>query len=126
MRLNKSEFKEVPIYSEKIWNETGIEIHDGDEYLFEASGEWKDLRKKTDADGYSNLYMSLFNKFKRSKNNKWFALIGSLNMTDSFLIGTCIQISFQKAGILFCFANDIHSFYWNNSGYVILRITRVK
>jgi len=126
MRLNKDGFKEVPIYSERIWNETGIEIHDGDEYLFEASGEWKDLWKKTDADGYSNFYMSLYNKFKRSKNNKWLALIGSLDKTDSFLIGIHNQILFKKKGMLFCFANDILNFYWNNSGFVTLRITRVK
>ena len=126
MRLEINEYKKVIVYSKKIWNETEIQVKNGDEYQFEAEGEWKDLWKKTDAEGYSNFYMSLYNKLKRSQNNKWFALMGCVNKSKCFFIGKRNQITTEENGMLFCFANDVCGFYWNNSGYITLKITRKK
>lgn len=126
MRLSVNQSELALIYSGKSWNETGVEIMAGEEYLFEADGTWKDLVISTDADGYSNLYMRLFNKLKRSRENKWFALIGSLNKSGGFLIGKNNKILFNHGGDLYCYANDIYGFYWNNSGHITLKITRLK
>ena len=126
MRLTVNDTISIQIYSSNFWNDTDIDIQTGDEYKFEATGFWKDLFLTIDADGYSNLYVSLFNKFKRSKNNQWFALMGSLNHTGDFLIGKDNQIVFNVEGKLSCYANDVKGFYWNNSGQVLLRVTRLK
>ncbi len=126
MRLSVNQSKLVLIYSKKSWNDTAIEISTGEEYLFEADGAWKDLVIRTDADGYSNLYMRLFNKLKRSRENKWFALIGSLDKSDNFLIGKTNRVLFKHSGKLCCFANDAPGFYWNNFGHITLKITRLK
>lgn len=126
MRLEIDHSITISICSRKYWNETDIQIFNGDEYKFETTGFWKDLLKKCDADGYTNLYMNLYNKWKRSGNNNWFALIGSINQTDDFLIGTNTQKAFDKDGKLFCYANDVTGFYWNNFGQVSLKITRLK
>ena len=126
MRLAVDEFKTVLIYSGKFWNDTSIEIRMGEEYIFEAEGKWKDWMLEQDADGYKNWYMNIYNNLKRSKKNKWFSLMGSLDKRDLFLIGKSKQILFKKGGLLYCFANDVCGFYWNNSGYVTLKITRVK
>jgi len=126
MKLGINQPKSVTIYSKKFWNETDIEIENGEEYKFVADGNWKDLIMKTNADGYTSFYMSLYNRLKRSKSNKWFALIGSLNKRDDFLIGRKNQITFQQSGRLYCYANDIKNFYWNNFGQITLTITRTK
>lgn len=126
MKLDIHQSKCIIVYSKEFWNETEIEIECGEEYEFVATGSWKDLVMKTDAEGYTSWYMSLYNKLKRSKENKWFALMGSLNKSDDFLIGKANQILFQKSGKLSCYANDVKGFYWNNFGEVSLTITRIK
>jgi hypothetical protein len=126
MKLNINESKTISICSIKFWNETEIEIQNGEEYKFVAEGQWKDLLMKCDADGYSSLYMSLYNRWKRSKGNNWFALIGSINQTNDFLIGKANQKVFNESGKLFCYANDVKGFYWNNFGEISLTITRIK
>ncbi len=126
MKLEINESKSFTIYSREFWNETDVEIQSGEEYKFVAEGNWKDLSKETDANGYSNWYMSLFDSLKRSRNNQWFALIGSVNKSGGFLIGKNSQIPFQQNGKLWCYANDVRGFYWNNSGTVLLTVTRIK
>ena len=126
MKLSEGQSITIIINACDFWNDTDIEIEMGDVYLVEATGEWKDIFKKTDADGYSSLYMNLWNKFKRSKDNKWFSLIGSLDKTNYFLIGKNNELSFNQPGKLSCFANDVPGFYWNNSGTVSLEVTRIK
>jgi len=115
----------ISINSKLIWNPTHIEISKGEEYKFEADGLWKDLLKKCDADGYTNLYMSIYNGLKRSRENNWFALMGSINKAGDFLIGKNNQIVFNQDGNLYCYANDVKGFYWNNSGKLFLKITRI-
>jgi len=117
----------VVIRSRRIWNETEIEIQKHEEYVFEADGLWRDLTISCDADGYTNSYMMrLFDRFKRSQSGTWFALIGSMDKDNDFLIGKKKWIVFQQSGLLFCYANDVKGFYWNNSGEVSLKITRLR
>lgn len=126
MRIELNSPVTVTIKSKLVWNETEIEIHNGEVYEFQANGEWKDLFKKCDADGYNNSYMSLYNSFKRSKENNWFALIGSINQNNDFLIGKKKQVTFSENGNFSCYANDVKGFYWNNFGELSLTITRIK
>jgi len=126
MKININETKIISIYSKTFWNETNIEIQAGEEYKLEANGIWKDLFMKCDGDGYTSLYMSLYNRWKRSRENNWFALMGSINQNNDFLIGKTNQIVFKESGILFCYANDVKGFYWNNFGELSLTLTRIK
>ncbi|MCF2221509.1 hypothetical protein H9Q08_19775 [Chryseobacterium sp. PS-8] len=125
MKLEINQPKSFIIQSEKYWNEIDVEIQEGEVYTFTAEGNWKDLLMETDADGYTNWYMSLYNCFKRSRKNKWFALLGSLNKREDFLIGKNNKILFQHSGRLFCYANDVKGFYWNNFGKISLSIMRI-
>ena len=126
MKLNINESKTISICSKIFWNETDIEIQNGEEYKFVAEGQWKDLLMKCDADGYTSLYMSLYNRWKRSKENNWFALMGNIHQTNDFLIGKTNQYIFNESGKLFCYANDVKGFYWNNFGGISLTVTRIK
>jgi hypothetical protein len=126
MKLKINESATILIYSKKIWNETNITIEVGEEYKFEAFGTWRDMvLLSCDADGYNCLYMMLYKRWKRSKENNWFALIGSINQKDDFLIGKKWQKVFQQNGKLWCYANDLKCMYWNNSGHLSLKITRL-
>ena len=126
MKLEINSSIKISICSKKIWNETDIEIQNGEEYKFVEEGQWKDLLMKCDADGYTSLYMSLYNRWKRSRDNNWFALMGSINQKNDFLIGKTNQKVFNESGKLFCYANDVKGFYWNNFGEISLTITRIK
>lgn len=127
MNLKINESIKIKIYAKSKWNSTLIEISENEEYEFNAIGNWKDLFITTDADGFTCLYMQLFNSVKRAKRHKWFSLIGSLNQKkDSyFLIGKHNIVSFKNCGNLYCFANDVNRFYWNNFGYLTLHIKRI-
>lgn len=87
MKLLLQQSAIVIVYAAKRWNDSGIEISPGEKYLFEATGEWKDLLKLTGPAGYTHWYMNSWNKWKRSKDNNWFALMASLNKQAYFLIG---------------------------------------
>jgi hypothetical protein len=126
MKLEIDQPADFKISACKFWNETGIEIKNGEEYTFEAIGFWWDLLKRCEADGYTSSYMRHYDKWKRSKSNNWFALMGSINRDEGFLIGKNNKIIFQNAGLLDCYANDVNGFYWNNFGKITLRVTRIK
>ncbi len=127
MKLAQNETKTIEIYACAKWNITGIEVSPGEEYQFNTTGEWYDMGKKSAAAGYSNFYMRLWNGFRRHKQSKWFALIGSVDKLDDFYIGEqLLKNNFLKTGMLYCYANDAWWFYWNNTGHVTLNITRTK
>lgn len=128
MKLQINETTEVKIRARCRWNSTQIEISEGEEYEFTATGKWTDFTIKKDADGYTNSYMQLFDAKKRAIHFLWFALIGSLNKNEDkyYLIGKKSNISFDEMGILYCFANDAKGFYWNNFGQISLHIKRLK
>lgn len=126
MKLPLNDPKKVTINARDVWNDTGIDVNAGETYSFRANGLWTDLIKSCDANGYTNAYMRLFDRWKRSRDNDWFALIGSLNQSGDFLIGTQKTIDFNTEGRLYCFANDVPHFYWNNRGSLTLEITRLK
>jgi hypothetical protein len=127
MRLAVNQTQSFSILSKEYWNDTEVEICGGEEYLFKAIGTWKDARTNCSANGYVSKCLSIFSFFKRSKKDNWFALMGSLNRQKSLLlIGEENIISFTNSGTFSCFANDLPGFYWNNSGFVLLYITRLK
>lgn len=124
MRLSIHQQTTVTIFAKQRWNDTGVEVENGETYLLEAAGKWRDLVITTDADGYSNWYMWLFNRFKRFKQAKWFTLIGCINKSGDFIIGKTTKKNFKESGKLYCYANDGWCFYSNNFGSLELTITR--
>lgn len=126
MRININESIEVEIHSREYWNNTGLAVLSEEKYLFVSKGEWIDSFIPADADGFSKWYMAAFNLLKRSPEDKWFALMGSVNFKNPFLVGKNKSIEFRESGTLYCFANDVKGFYGNNKGSITLKITRIK
>ena len=128
MHLQPSQYKEIEIMARHKWNPTNIEILAGEEYRFDVTGTRRDIIIKTSADGFSNFFMDLYASRKRSKENKWFALMGSLEQNENklFLIGKENTIEFDESGTFYCLAKDDKHFYWNNFGSVKMKIKRIK
>jgi len=119
------------INARKTWNETPFELKVGSTYRFTVSGTWKDWTTPCDARGYDSDKLRLFEPLRRVRGAKWFSLIGALDKETEtcFDIGRLIEsggtYTAQRAGRLFCFANDVSFMYWNNCGSIELNITEV-
>ena len=101
-------------------------------YLFgnaigEAEGIYQRLTGKQGSDWWGS---------RRREDAAWFALIGMLanqpNMDASgtaiegqtFVIGERVQVTPERSGYLYCYANDAWKFYGNNRGHVTLTVSR--
>jgi hypothetical protein len=118
---------EAKIHARACWNDTGIYLSAGVEYTFSATGEWADACIHCGPNGYEspNFYMRAAEKWRRAPDQKWFALIGTIdhNPPEFFLIGKSTKKKITRNGVLCCFANDVPFFYWNNSGLLKLTVS---
>lgn len=128
MKLELNQTHEFIVKARHPWNDTELEVTEGEEYEFTANGKWWDLNFSTTANGYTNSYMQLFDSKKRDKENMWFALMGSINKNEEkyYFIGEKNVVPFQESGLLYCFANDVKGFYWNNFGQLKVLVKRLK
>ena len=93
-----------------------------------ASGIWCDASIRTGPAGYPSrsLGFRLAEPFRRARKANWFALIGTIHQKGpAFVIGDGTDIVIPADGLLYCFANDLPSFYFNNSGHVKVVVTRL-
>lgn len=125
----------VQVMALEPWNNARIYVRKGQRYEFRVPQDqkWKDAGVEIDPNGrapfFYRAYLSLFSPFKRTRSKPWFALIGSIgnkSTNDAFLIGRHFDLQALADGWLFCFANDMRWFYWNNSGSLTLTITRIR
>jgi hypothetical protein len=118
------------VHARDFWNDSGLEVADGEFYECTADGLWKDWHIQSGPDGYDAgwfpLLQPLFNGLRRVPTARWFALCGSVQgkETERFLIGSKAQLHPPNGRLLF-FANDLPGFYWNNSGSVTLTVGRI-
>ena len=116
------------IVAGSFWNDTGIPLVSGQEYRFNAVGQWIDFYIQCDADGFRSpnpLFWPL-EPLRRMPHEPWFALIGAIDRKPEtqFRIGKERTMIAPATGMLTCFANDVRHFYWNNFGWVELTVTR--
>jgi hypothetical protein len=119
----------VSVRARDFWTDTGFDFEVDGVYMCEAAGRWRDCVVPTGPDGYDSLLVTqrrLENQ-RRLPTAKWFALCGVVSGPGNmpFLIGSSRQIQ-PTAGRLMCFANDAPRWYWNNSGHVVLTVTRIR
>lgn len=109
------------ITARSYWNETGVCLIKGHSYRFEALGNWTDSGITCTAAGFHRWWLQPVGKLKRVPEAAWFELIGSIERTEPFRIGeSLVDFIAPASGYLFCFANDVSGFYWNNKGSVVL------
>ncbi len=130
--MNIGESVRALILARKKWNSTGINLVVNQDYHLTVSTneKWIDWFVSCNADGFpsSNWILKNSERLRRSPQENWFALMGTINFdTDNlFKIGTDKILQANQSGILTCFANDIPFMYWNNKGSIQLIVTRIK
>ena len=120
----------MEIIARNKWNHTGFQLEQGVEYKFSAQGQWIDwyIVHGPDGDGSgANLFLRLFEHFRRRPKDKWFALIGAVGEDESttFLIGSNLRFRANHSGELTCYANDVPWAYDNNRGSIQLEVERL-
>jgi hypothetical protein len=121
----------MEICAREKWNHTGFQLQQGVEYKFSANGKWIDLNivHGPDGDGSGrNLFLRLFEHFRRRPKDNWFALIGSVGENESatFLIGSSNpRFKATESGELTCYANDVPWAYGNNKGSIELTVEQL-
>ena len=138
--LKKGQSVEVPVYAHQYHNRTGILLESGVTYSFKvkANQSWKDGGIECTADGWDRdkqdigwikeLSIKSMEPYKRVPDEKWFTLIGAVGASDEevFVIGTKTTRFTPVQSDEFCpFANDLKRMYGNNSGRLIIKVTRV-
>jgi hypothetical protein len=115
----------VRIEAADPWNDTGFDLVAGRAYRLEATGTWQDASQTHDAAGREVPKLERWKSFRRVADAPWFALIGAIDRDAGthFVIGKQVVYAAKRSGRLFCFANDVRLFYWNNSGHVELTIS---
>jgi uncharacterized protein (DUF2235 family) len=132
-RLSVGESETVGVFASLKWNDTGLELHRGESYRFEASGRWRDATTATGPAGYASTEARFPRIFRlaegrrRQPSANWFALVGEVGRGTgrAFTIGTAGRVDVTADGILYCWANDLPFMYWNNSGNTKLVVTRL-
>jgi hypothetical protein len=113
------------------WNDTELEVKQGEEYSVTASGEWWDLIFRSDAGGYQppswSFLQTLLQGERRLPTQPWFVLGAQLlhERGQSFPVGPSGNLRMSSNGRLILFANDVKGFYWNNFGSISVTIRRV-
>jgi len=105
-----------------------MDLIKGATYEFTAHGRWVDLFVPCDASGYPGLsYQNRLRPSLRVPNAPWFALCGAVDrdLGRAFVIGDRLVHRADFAGRLYCFANDVPGWYWNNWGKVTVFVERV-
>jgi len=119
---------QMTIFANAPWNDTGVDLEQGALYQLTAEGEWFDALIKSDADGYdSNIWLQQrFESALRLPTARWFCLVGAIGreLDAAFQIGCSRVVAAPSSGRLFCFANDVPGFYFNNFGSLQLAIRR--
>lgn len=128
----------IRISAKDTGTDTTVDMAPGEEYELTATGLWWDLYIPSSPNGFFFLQQVLVERFlpeflverffrPRHRASNFFALIGCLDRRpdQQFFIGKYCKYTPAVAGRLFCFANDVPGFYWNNWGKVDLTIKRL-
>jgi hypothetical protein len=125
----------VNVLAKEPWNDTHLQVQPGETYDLQPQPAqlWEDDTVGVESDGKTNwffrLYMTPFRPLRRAKQVPFFALTGQVGKGpahQAFLIGKSLHWKVTTAGRLYCYANDVKGFYWNNTGAMTLVVTRVK
>jgi len=120
--------RSFPICARSFWTDSGIDLVVGGTYELSGQGRWIDFFVPCRPSGYAGfLYQNKLGSLLRLPGAKWFALCGALNHDGrtAFLIGDAVRYAAVGSGRLYCFANDVPGWYWNNFGSMLVTVKRV-
>ncbi len=128
-----AENESVLVYSAacRSRNSSGIHLVNGSEYELQIVEyeRWKDKGlAATPIDGVAapTCIMKLFAPLKYAWEHNWLVLLGGVDGTKFSAIGSGMRLRPDQSGEFISLANDAKLFYGNNTGEVIVKITRTK
>jgi hypothetical protein len=130
MRIGQTAY--VPVYANKLWNDSGVDVVSGQVFSFTVpvGEEWSGWQKPCSANGYgSSCFVKPWEPFRRVPKVNWLQLIGTIGRSTKspVIIGSkLLNFLPPLPGRLYLFANDVPWMYWNNQGMIAVRITRTK
>jgi hypothetical protein len=118
------------------WTSSGIAVCKNQHYevTLTDTRHWKDGEVNSNpVDGWeeSKFVGWLGQRYKRSNKTGWYALTGSIDKDDETTFPVLFSesepntITIPKDGTLYFYANDMMGRYFNNFGYVTLKIKRI-
>jgi uncharacterized protein (DUF2235 family) len=129
VRLNIGDAVCVAVFARAAWNDTTVEVRQGETYALEAIGTWYDASISCGPEGYASpsLGFRLAERWRRSPGENWFALTGAIGQDQSaaFALGARKEVLMPQSGVLYCYANDLPFTYRNNSGSLKVNVKRI-
>lgn len=136
--LAVGESRTCEVLAESKYNWSGVGLRQGAKYTFSVpeGDTWSDAGITCGPAGwtseelpwYKEFFVKAFEKKRRLKNANWFALTGALGDEDDelFPIGDSKDpYTAPHDADLYLFANDMSSRYHNNTGSLMVTITRI-
>lgn len=117
------------IYALREYTDTGVVLSKNKLYHLKSEGTWKDGHIECDSTGFNRFYLYPFKFLTRCPKANWGCLLGSIDKNKYFIIGSHTLYSYQSGSALntlYCCANDVPGFYFNNSGSIRLTITELQ
>jgi hypothetical protein len=112
------------------WNHTGIRVEKDGQYLIEAQGTWWDARYRHGPGGGEspNALLGILERYRRVPKAPWFELICALDSRQdtAVRVGCRKEYEAKECGELTCYANDAWLFYFNNTGQIEIKVTRIR
>jgi hypothetical protein len=98
----------VKVCSSVKLNDTGIDLIEGCEYKYTATGTWVDWFIPCNADGYPNVLDSLMDTIfgrntKRIASAKWFQLVGEVKGNQDVVYNINLGV---EGTFAFCFSSE--------------------
>lgn len=78
-RLAVGDHKPVPVRAALWWNDSGLEVLEGEIYALAADGEWSDAGIRSTAAGYTLPLLALFTWARRARDATWFSLVAAVH-----------------------------------------------
>jgi len=137
IKLAIGESHKCEVMAKPKYNWTGVTLVQGASYTYtvEDGDTWKDKKTDCGPEGWETedlpWYLEggfhLAERFRRFPKANWFALVGAHDDEDDelFLIGKSNEAFVAKRDAeLYLFANDLPATYGNNSGSLMVTVTR--
>ncbi len=128
MPINTKAQQKVTAKANWFLQQTGIQVTKGETYLITAKGEWQDADfPPSDANGFKGFTAPMFfgMLLKPLPSQYYMKLCGKVG-NWKFPIGTSATITMKRSGELLLFANDAKGFFDNNSGEIVVTISKVE
>ena len=71
--------KNVHVHAALWWNTATLEVHAGETYALQSTGEWYDAGIRSTAAGFSSPRLAMFEWARRVRDANWFSLVAAVH-----------------------------------------------